>query len=98
MSKRSRTTAVSISALMLAGFGSVVFAAGAEAAWQPTKPVEFIIPAGTGGGADQMARVMQGIITKHNLQSSRLSSSTNLAEPAVKDFSTSRIRRATIIS
>ncbi|HYM98100.1 MAG TPA: hypothetical protein VET25_00015, partial [Aestuariivirgaceae bacterium] len=24
--------------------------------WEPTKPIQFIIPAGTGGGADQMAR------------------------------------------
>ena len=39
----------------------------ASAAWEPTRPVEFIIPAGTGGGADQMARTIQGIITKHNL-------------------------------
>lgn len=39
----------------------------AFAAWEPTKPVEFIIPAGPGGGADQMARVIQGIVTKHNL-------------------------------
>jgi tripartite-type tricarboxylate transporter receptor subunit TctC len=44
-----------------------VFAAPADAAWQPTRPVEFIVPAGTGGGADQMARVIQGIVTKHNL-------------------------------
>lgn len=36
-------------------------------AWEPTKPVEFIIPAGQGGGADQMARLMQGIVGKHNL-------------------------------
>lgn len=36
-------------------------------AWEPTKPVEFIIPAGPGGGADQMARMIQGIVTKHNL-------------------------------
>src|SRR5262245_45064872 len=35
--------------------------------WEPTKPVEFIIPAGTGGGADQMARAIQGIVAKHNL-------------------------------
>src|SRR5689334_23907690 len=42
-------------------------AAPAVAAWQPTRPVEFIVPAGTGGGADQMARVIQGIVTKHNL-------------------------------
>ncbi len=39
----------------------------AAAAWEPTRPVEFIIPAGTGGGADQMARTIQGIVTKHNL-------------------------------
>ncbi len=35
--------------------------------WEPTKTVEFIVPAGTGGGADQMARLSQGIIQKHNL-------------------------------
>jgi putative tricarboxylic transport membrane protein len=39
----------------------------AFAAWEPTKPVEFIIPAGPGGGADQMARMIQGIVTKNNL-------------------------------
>src|SRR6185369_6931432 len=27
----------------------------------------FIIPAGTGGGADQMARAIQGIVAKHGL-------------------------------
>ncbi|MBY0381570.1 MAG: tripartite tricarboxylate transporter substrate binding protein [Xanthobacteraceae bacterium] len=37
------------------------------AAWEPARPVELIVPAGTGGGADQMARVIQGIISKHNL-------------------------------
>ena len=37
------------------------------AAWDPTRNVEFIVPAGTGGGADQMARMVQGIIAKHNL-------------------------------
>jgi putative tricarboxylic transport membrane protein len=36
-------------------------------AWQPTKAVTFVIPAGTGGGADQMARFIQGVVTKHNL-------------------------------
>ncbi len=38
-----------------------------QAAWEPTRPVEFIIPAGPGGGADIMARTIQGIVTKHNL-------------------------------
>ncbi len=37
------------------------------AAWEPTKTVEFIIPAGTGGGADQMARFIQGIVAKSKL-------------------------------
>src|SRR2546423_1188220 len=36
-------------------------------AWEPTKTVEFIVPAGSGGGADQMARAIQGIIAKHGL-------------------------------
>ncbi|HEX7384045.1 MAG TPA: tripartite tricarboxylate transporter substrate-binding protein [Burkholderiaceae bacterium] len=36
-------------------------------AWEPTKPVEFIVPAGTGGGADQMARFIQGEVAKHKL-------------------------------
>ena len=36
-------------------------------AWEPTKNVEFIVPAGTGGGADQMARFIQGVAAKNNL-------------------------------
>ena len=39
----------------------------AAQAWEPTKTVEFIVPAGTGGGADQMARAIQGIVAKNNL-------------------------------
>jgi tripartite-type tricarboxylate transporter receptor subunit TctC len=36
-------------------------------AWEPTRPVEFVVPAGTGGGADQMARFIQGVVAKHKL-------------------------------
>ena len=39
----------------------------ASAAWEPSHPIEFIVPAGTGGGADLMARTIQGIVTKHGL-------------------------------
>jgi putative tricarboxylic transport membrane protein len=39
----------------------------ASQAWEPTKTIEFIVPAGTGGGADQMARAMQGIVAKYSL-------------------------------
>ena len=44
----------------------------AHAAWEPTKPVEFVVPAGTGGGADQMARMIQSIVAKHNLMKQSL--------------------------
>jgi tripartite-type tricarboxylate transporter receptor subunit TctC len=37
------------------------------AGWEPTKPIEFVIPAGTGGGADQMARLIAGLAEKHRL-------------------------------
>jgi putative tricarboxylic transport membrane protein len=48
---------------------SILLGAAPEvaAAWQPTKPIEFIIPAGTGGGADVMARFITPIIEKHKL-------------------------------
>ena len=46
--------------------------AAAAPSWQPTKTVEFIVPAGTGGGADQMARLIQGIVTKNNLMKTSL--------------------------
>ena len=47
-------------------------AVAAPAAWEPTKSVEFVIPAGTGGGADQMARLLQGIVVKHTLMKQSL--------------------------
>jgi putative tricarboxylic transport membrane protein len=55
---------LSILALTLA---LVAVALPAKAAWEPTKPIEFVIPAGTGGGADQMARLIQGVAEKHKL-------------------------------
>jgi len=51
-------------------FASVLVAGApgaAQAAWEPTKPIEFVIPAGTGGGADQMARLIAGLAEKHKL-------------------------------
>jgi putative tricarboxylic transport membrane protein len=47
--------------------GSALTSAPALSAWEPTRPIEFIVPAGTGGGADIMARTIQGIVTKHSL-------------------------------
>ena len=47
--------------------GAVLTALAPAFAWEPNKTVEFIVPAGTGGGADQMARLIQSIVAKHNL-------------------------------
>src|SRR5690242_4987 len=48
-------------------FGSAAAFTAPAHAWEPTHPIEIVVPAGTGGGADQMARAVQGIVTKHNL-------------------------------
>jgi tripartite-type tricarboxylate transporter receptor subunit TctC len=45
----------------------VLALAAPAVAWEPTKPIEFVIPAGTGGGADQMARLIAGVAEKHKL-------------------------------
>jgi putative tricarboxylic transport membrane protein len=58
LSLRSAATTLALAA---------VCTAGPAMAWEPTKPVEFVVPAGTGGGADQMARLIQGIVVKHKL-------------------------------
>jgi putative tricarboxylic transport membrane protein len=41
-------------------------------AWEPTQPVELVVPAGTGGGADQMARFIQKAVADHRLMAQPL--------------------------
>src|SRR5258708_4684487 len=53
--------------LPLLAFLAALLLTTPAAAWEPTKPIEFVVPAGTGGGADQMARVIHGIAEKHKL-------------------------------
>ena len=62
--------------LMLAGLGltltlamGVISAPGDATAqgWEPKKPVEFVIMAGKGGGADRLAPFFSGIIGKKKL-------------------------------
>lgn len=51
-----------------ASFVAASFATAMPAqAWQPTKPIEFVVASGPGGGTDNFARVIQSIITKHKL-------------------------------
>ena len=68
---------------------AAVAAASPRSAWEPTKTVEFIVPAGTGGGADQMARAIQGIVAKHNLmKQSMVVDQQGAAAPAPRASST----------
>jgi len=53
----------------LAGFG---LSQTAVAAWKPNKPIEFVIMAGKGGGADKMARLLQTVIEKNKWSSKPL--------------------------
>jgi len=56
---------ISITA-MIAG-AMAIGGAGAAQAWQPTKPIEFVVTSGAGGGTDNFARMIQSIISKHKL-------------------------------
>lgn len=38
-----------------------------HAAWEPSKPVEFVVMAGKGGGADKAVRLMQSIIASEKM-------------------------------
>ena len=60
--RNSLRCAIEVGALLLAALPGA-----AQAAWKPTRNIEFIVPAGTGGGADQMARMIQGVIEKNKL-------------------------------
>jgi tripartite-type tricarboxylate transporter receptor subunit TctC len=64
MRKISKRTGICSAIALTAG---MAVAAPATAAWEPTKPVEFVVPAGAGGASDQMARIIQTIVTKHSL-------------------------------
>lgn len=54
--------------LKCAAIGLAVLSAGAaQAEWKPSKPITFVVTGGSGGGADQMARLIQGITAKYSL-------------------------------
>ena len=54
-------------AVTLVTASAAVVSGAAQAAWEPRKPIDFVIMAGKGGGADKMARLMQTIVEKHDL-------------------------------
>src|SRR4029077_14452017 len=66
MMPTSRRPAIPAATAIAIAF-AVAIAAGPALAWEPTKPVEIVVPAGAGGATDQMARMLQAAIQKNNL-------------------------------
>ncbi|HBK81917.1 MAG TPA: hypothetical protein DDZ83_19980 [Nitrospinae bacterium] len=67
---KSRNAKFCLTRLWAVGMAVIVAAAWSvpkvEAAWKPTRPIQFVIMAGKGGGADRIARLMQKIVTQNN--------------------------------
>jgi tripartite-type tricarboxylate transporter receptor subunit TctC len=57
----------SFTALIGAAAFAIAQAPAQVAAFEPTKPIDFVIMAGAGGGADQIARFIQSVAEKKNL-------------------------------
>ncbi|HET7408633.1 MAG TPA: tripartite tricarboxylate transporter substrate binding protein [Paracoccaceae bacterium] len=60
------TTLASLTGATALGLALVAGPVAAQG-WEPQKPVELIIMAGTGGGADQLARLLAGLIEQKDL-------------------------------
>ncbi|HUJ85876.1 MAG TPA: tripartite tricarboxylate transporter substrate-binding protein [Burkholderiales bacterium] len=61
-----QTNLIRAAAVAVVAAAAAVWPASGQA-WEPTKTVELIVPAGIGGGAGQMAQLIQGIVTKYKL-------------------------------
>jgi len=64
MDKKRRVLMGVVGATALAGAG---LAQTASADWEPKKPIDFVIMAGAGGGADQIARFIQSVVEKNDM-------------------------------
>lgn len=65
--KTSFTRRIAMAVAASAAFAASVPAMAAD--WKPQKPVEMVIMAGQGGGADRLARLFQSMIQKERLAS-----------------------------
>ncbi len=60
-SKRKFLGLMSATAIAASGFS------GVAQAWEPVKPIDFVIMASAGGGADQIARFIQSVVEKNDM-------------------------------
>ncbi len=65
--QRSQVLRFCVTAACLVVAAQTAHAQTTNVAWEPSAPVELVVPAGTGGGADQMARFVADMVTKHRL-------------------------------
>lgn len=54
-------------AVALTVFALLAPAVSLAAQWEPRNPIEFVVPAGSGGGSDVLARFIASIVEKHKL-------------------------------
>jgi tripartite-type tricarboxylate transporter receptor subunit TctC len=66
--RKSKTWQCFVVITLVAG-AQVLGGSPAKAAWEPSRPVEFNVPAGAGGGADIMARFIAPLFQKNKLTS-----------------------------
>ncbi len=64
---RKGFSGLKVAAIVVCSLALVFSSIGTAKAWVPDRPVEFVIPAGTGGGADVMARFISPLVTKYKL-------------------------------
>jgi putative tricarboxylic transport membrane protein len=82
---RSRNPLATLGAGLVAAV-ALSCTAPAYAAWEPNKPVELLVPAGAGGGADQMARLIQSIVAKYKLMAQPLNVVNKSAGAGAESF------------
>lgn len=63
----TRVKRIFISTVGAIAVGFFAIADSAIAQWEPNKPIDFVIMAGPGGGADQIARFIQSVTEKKGL-------------------------------
>ena len=54
---------------LIAGVTTAVTSGAAAQGWEPIKPIQIVVISAKGGGADDMARLIQGAVAKHKLSS-----------------------------
>lgn len=62
-----RFSVLKIGLVVACSFALMFTFSGTAKAWVPDRPVEFVVPAGSGGGADIMARFISPLVSKYKL-------------------------------